>query len=1217
MHTLLEENEEDDILCVQEPWFEKIGTARKDNAREGVDVLGGASHRNWNLVYPYFNNKQRAKVMIYVRKHSRLASKRRLHPIRTVPRLDLVRHHAIMITDLHIHHETLRIINFYHDVEDKTCLTTLTKLDLDPTVPTILVGDFNLHSPRWSPRGWSPSPRISEFETWAASQTLELATVPGEITRRGLETERPSTLDLVWHNCAAVATLALTPPITDWEASVGSDHAGIRSTWLLEGIFRGLKQAKLTSYKTDFEDESTEKAWLDELSALLPTLTPIHTIAELENAASSLQSAFASACQKHMETKLPQKARGNPWWSKECAAAAKALHAFPPGDSDERKAAARVLKRTVKKAKREYYDNIVTNGKIWEVAKWRLGRRMSGIPALRLANGALSFDQREISDTLAARFFVEDLDEIEVAQHDDPAPHHTRPLHPILNKEVTPLLWETANDSAPGESGISWKIIKMAWARVDKAVIHVFNACLQLGHHPSLWRKAVVVVIPKPGKDDYLAAKAYRPISLIECLSKLLEKVVAKRLLFDADKHSLLPTTQFGTRAFSCTLDAGLTLTHDVQTHLKKGDRCAALLFDIKGFFDHVHRKRMTHTLRNLGFAESIAGWVDSFLTDRRVTLSFNNAFGDERAQPIGTPQGSPISPILSALYTSPLLKLISEAQSSTLGMYVDDGIIFAYAKEWPEVNHQLRTRYTECQDWLRRSNLACKPDKTELIYFIRPRQSKYLPPPTALSLPGPSGSPDYIVHPSATVRYLGFFINHKLDWGPHVTTMCNRGRASLKALQMLGNSQRGISTASWRLVFNAVCLPVLTYGCQLWANSTKYKTLVKQVQMVMNEGVKVVAGAFRMAPQMTLHELTRILPASYYIEKLMQTSSLRLYHVPRTSQLLVQLSPLWDSSVQNGPHTSNSGVVQSSTNPLRSGSGKQRPTALEALGERIDPMGPSIDVTAIAPWEVHNWEAHVSREGVTNPKSRNKMINGLYSLLDVSSTVIIRLAGTVSNKNRYNNKLVGGVAASVMEGQVGTRSGYTHTLTWCLGTEVEQYDVDLFAISKATEWLADEYSRAPPPRNVYILSGNDSALRHITNTRSLDNQTELLTFHRALTKYYSTTRDTHIHLVWSPVCRQRSQDTGARKAALQACTRAPLSTLNCVQSATYVKRKARQRAYHQWSTQWTIDCQKTILRDITPYDYAITQPPDGRNHPLFSRAIPPKKLSDDYVMIT
>jgi hypothetical protein len=77
-----------------------------------------------------------------------------------------------------------------------------------------------------------------------------------------------------------------------------------------------------------------------------------------------------------------------------------------------------------------------------------------------------------------------------------------------------------------------------------------------------------VVVIPKPRKDDYSVAKSYRPISLLECMSKLIEKAMSKRFLYDTDKFGLIPTTQYGTRAHSSTLDAGLGFTHDVQTAL-------------------------------------------------------------------------------------------------------------------------------------------------------------------------------------------------------------------------------------------------------------------------------------------------------------------------------------------------------------------------------------------------------------------------------------------------------------------------------------------------------------------------------------------------------------------------------------------------------------------------------------------------------------------------
>ena len=50
---------------------------------------------------------------------------------------------TLLITDHHIKQECIRIINFYHDVNNPLSLRTLTSLELDPEVPTILVGDFN------------------------------------------------------------------------------------------------------------------------------------------------------------------------------------------------------------------------------------------------------------------------------------------------------------------------------------------------------------------------------------------------------------------------------------------------------------------------------------------------------------------------------------------------------------------------------------------------------------------------------------------------------------------------------------------------------------------------------------------------------------------------------------------------------------------------------------------------------------------------------------------------------------------------------------------------------------------------------------------------------------------------------------------------------------------------------------------------------------------
>jgi len=50
------------------------------------------------------------------------------------------------------------------------------------------------------------------------------------------------------------------------------------------------------------------------------------------------------------------------------------------------------------------------------------------------------------------------------------------------------------------------------------------------GRHPAVWKRASGVVIPKPGKDDYTKLKAYRSISLLSCMGKVVKKVAADLL---------------------------------------------------------------------------------------------------------------------------------------------------------------------------------------------------------------------------------------------------------------------------------------------------------------------------------------------------------------------------------------------------------------------------------------------------------------------------------------------------------------------------------------------------------------------------------------------------------------------------------------------------------------------------------------------------------------
>lgn len=326
MHALLSTNEDNDLLCVQEPWFNRIGVRRNDKERQGMDVSGGAAHPDFTLVYPYYTNNHVAKVMTYARKYARTKEGKRSTPIRTIPCLDLARHPSILITDHHVEQDRLCIINYYNDVDDKSSLQTLLSLSLNTTFPTILIGDFNLHSRSWSPETIPRSPNAQLFETWAADQTFTLQTIPGTITRRGHAGEHSSTLDLTFHNLATELGMTITPPTLDWEASLGSDHAGIHTSWIPETTERLQRLPPLCSFDLDADDKTFDEWRTTVTTLLLPLITPTSSHA-LEEMAEATQSAIHTATEQHFSHKKRPPSRNVAWWNDACSKAAADLRA--------------------------------------------------------------------------------------------------------------------------------------------------------------------------------------------------------------------------------------------------------------------------------------------------------------------------------------------------------------------------------------------------------------------------------------------------------------------------------------------------------------------------------------------------------------------------------------------------------------------------------------------------------------------------------------------------------------------------------------------------------------------------------------------------------------------------------------------------------------------------------------------------------------------------
>ena len=189
---------------------------------------------------------------------------------------------------------------------------------------------------------------------------------------------------------------------------------------------------------------------------------------------------------------------------------------------------------------------------------------------------------------------------------------------------------------------------KQIWPVVKERILQLFRTSLAEGVLPIQWRNASIIPLKKPGKGNYNLANAWRPISLLATLGKVLESVVAERISYAAETFGLLPANHFGARKQRSAEQAVLIL----QEHIYKAWRSRKVLslisFDVKGAYNGVYKERLLQRLQARGIPSTIVRWISAFCSERTATIRVNGYTSPQQQLPqAGLPQGSPLSPIL------------------------------------------------------------------------------------------------------------------------------------------------------------------------------------------------------------------------------------------------------------------------------------------------------------------------------------------------------------------------------------------------------------------------------------------------------------------------------------------------------------------------------------------------------------------------------------------
>ncbi|CAF4921525.1 unnamed protein product [Pieris macdunnoughi] len=430
---------------------------------------------------------------------------------------------------------------------------------------------------------------------------------------------------------------------------------------------------------------------------------------------------------------------------------------------------------------------------------------------------------------------------IEESSHDN---NHDPPFTP---KELAECARSFNPKKAPGGDGLTSDICGEAIFADPDVFLALANRCLDLGYFPSIWKKATVIVLKKPGKDDYNQPKSYRPIGLLPVLGKIMEKMMVKRLNWHLIPR--LSLKQYGFMPQRGTEDALYTLMRKIKLGLSNKKLITLISLDIEGAFDNAWWPAICVRLTEERCPPNLALLVRNYLGDREVRVVYGGAVA-ARPTNKGCVQGSISGPTLWNLLLDPLLQTLERA-----GVYAqafaDDVVLLFESNTALETEKLANDALTQICEWGHKNKLRFAPAKTKAMLMTN--KLKYDTPRLNMG-----GTP---IHMSNSVKILGLTIDHKITFSDHINAACNKAIGLYKQVSKAARVSWGLSPEIIKIIYTAVVEPIVLYAANAWADAANKAYIIKKLDTVQRSFAIKICRAYRTTPLSSLRVLSGLLP--------------------------------------------------------------------------------------------------------------------------------------------------------------------------------------------------------------------------------------------------------------------------------------------------------------------------------------------------------------------
>src|SRR5690606_18050470 len=144
---------------------------------------------------------------------------------------------------------------------------------------------------------------------------------------------------------------------------------------------------------------------------------------------------------------------------------------------------------------------------------------------------------------------------------------------------------------------------------------------------------------------------------------------------------------------------------------------------------------------------------------------------------------------------------------------YIDDVAIVTSSPSLEENARELAKAAQTACTWASQNAVAVDDPKSELMHFHRMQDKEKADRATVIL---PNG---FEVKPKSSIRWLGMWLDPKLQWKEHVRTKYASAERVLHAIRRLSNTERGLPATAMRQLYQSCVVPILDYGVEVWWN--------------------------------------------------------------------------------------------------------------------------------------------------------------------------------------------------------------------------------------------------------------------------------------------------------------------------------------------------------------------------------------------------------------